>query len=76
MTMDELSGALTRTRLRADPIELLVLSACETALGAARGAGARGRRRALGCAQREMIASETLSHPFYWSAFVLIRNGL
>ncbi len=38
MTMDELSGALTRTRLRADPIELLVLSACETALGDARAA--------------------------------------
>ena len=33
MTMDELAGALTRTRLRTDPVELLVLSACDTALG-------------------------------------------
>jgi filamentous hemagglutinin family protein len=33
MTMDELASVLGRTRYRTDPVELLVLSACDTALG-------------------------------------------
>jgi CHAT domain-containing protein len=33
MKMDELASVLGRTRYRTDPVELLVLSACDTALG-------------------------------------------
>ena len=38
ITMDELGALLSRTRFRSDPIELLVLSACETAVGDERAA--------------------------------------
>jgi filamentous hemagglutinin family protein len=38
MTMGELAALLGRTRFREDPIELLVLSACDTALGDERAA--------------------------------------
>ena len=34
------------------------------------------RAGALRAAQRQMLASEEFSHPFYWSTFVLISNWL
>jgi CHAT domain-containing protein len=36
----------------------------------------QSRAEALRRAQLEMLASDAFSHPFYWSAFVLISNWL
>jgi CHAT domain-containing protein len=116
LTMDSLGELLGRTRLREDPIELLVLSACDTAVGDERAglglagvAVSSGARSALGSlwpisdeatyrliidfytelrqpgvsralalqrAQRKLIADESFSHPFFWSAFLLVSNWL
>jgi CHAT domain-containing protein len=116
LTMNRLGELLSRTRLRDDPIELLVLSACDTAVsderaglglaGVAVSSGARSavgslwpiadeatyrllvdfytelhqpgvsRAQALQRAQRKLIAGGELSHPYFWSAFLLVSNWL
>jgi CHAT domain-containing protein len=116
ITLAELGDLVGRTRLRDQPIELLTLSACETAegddraaLGLAGIAVEAGARSALGTlwsvndaaaadllvdfyrelrdapiskavalqrAQLELLADPNRSHPYYWSAFLLISNWL
>jgi filamentous hemagglutinin family protein len=116
MYMDDLNQALSTTKYRDRALELLVLSACETAssdqrsaLGLA-GAGVKaGARSALGSlwsigdesaaelienfyrkiysnevskaqalrmAQLSLLDKKQFSHPFHWSAFLLIDNWL
>jgi CHAT domain-containing protein len=116
LTMDELSEVVAPTQFRRRPLELLTLSACETAAGDERAAlglagvairaGARSalgslwavqdeatyelvvafyaalkepgvsKAEALRRAQAKLIADPRFSHPFYWSAFLLISNWL
>ena len=116
ISMNQLGEMVGRTRFHEQPIELLTLSACETAqgddraaLGLAGVAVRAGARSALGTlwsvndvaaaevvtdfyrelhdqpvskavalqrAQRKLIADPSRSHPFYWSAFLLISNWL
>jgi CHAT domain-containing protein len=114
--ISELNSLLRADRQQIYPVELLVLSACQTALGdkyAALGlagvavrAGARStlaslwsvsdeatselmksfynelvsrkvpKLQALRVAQMTLIDHPRFSHPFYWSAFVLLGNWL
>jgi len=116
LSLDQLAEIISRTRYRSDPLELLVLSACRTALddpqaglglagisvrsGARSAVGSlwdiedessselvvelyrqlkqpsRSRAEALRRAQLELLEDPELSHPFYWSAFVLVNNWL
>jgi len=116
LSLDRFAEIISRTRYRRDPLELLVLSACRTALddpqaglglaGIAIRSGARSavgslwdiedessselvvefyrqlkdpshsRAEALRRAQLSLLEDPELSHPFYWSAFVLVNNWL
>ncbi len=116
LTMDGLQGLLRSEILRKNPIELLTLSACETAEGDDRSplgmsgaalkaragsvlgslwpvsdeaaksmmrtfyqglAGERGSKiKALQKAQRQLIESTDMWHPFFWAPFILIGNWL
>jgi filamentous hemagglutinin family protein len=116
LTMDQLSEVVAPTQFRQRPLELLTLSACETAAGDERAAlglagvairaGARSalgslwavqdeatyrmmvefyaglkepgvsRAEALRRAQLAVMEDRSFSHPFYWSAFLLISNWL
>ncbi len=113
---NELDNLLRNETTVENPIELLVLSACQTALGDNRaalglaGVAVRaGARRSLGSlwlvsdeatsmlmskfyqelaneevrkaealrqAQLEVLNADYLSHPYYWSAFILVGNWL
>jgi CHAT domain-containing protein len=114
--MNRLASIVGRTRLRTEaPLELLVLSACQTAAGDDRAAlglagvalrsGARSalatlwsvndaaaaelierfyaelasgasRAKALQRAQLQLLSQRALSHPAYWSPFLLISSWL
>jgi CHAT domain-containing protein len=117
ITIDELPQLLQKARARENqPIELLILSACETVTGDDRAAlglagvairaGARStvgtlwkvsdvgtaklmsefyqqlekdnitKAEALRQSQLSLLAQEQLSHPYYWSAFVILGNWL
>ena len=116
MPFDRFARVLAVTRYRDAPLELLVLSACQTAAGDERaalglaGIGVRaGARSALGslwaisddatselmnafyrqlqqphtskaqalrAAQQTLLGTRRFSHPYYWSAFLLINNWL
>ena len=116
LTMDGLQSLLRSETLQKNPIELLTLSACETAEGDDRsplgmsGAALKARAgsvlgslwpvsdeaakammqtfyqglssegltkiKALQKAQRQMIDSTDMQHPFFWAPFVLIGNWL
>ena len=116
LTMNGLQGLLRSETLRKNPIELLTLSACETAEGDDRsplgmsGAALKARAgsvlgslwpvsdeaakammqtfyrglsgehltkiKALQQAQRQLINSGDMRHPFFWAPFVLIGNWL
>jgi len=116
LTMDGLQGLLRSETLQKNPIELLTLSACETAEGDDRsplgmsGAALKARAgsvlgslwpvsdeaamammrtfyqglsgegltkiKALQKAQRQLIDSTDMRHPFFWAPFVLIGNWL
>jgi CHAT domain-containing protein len=116
LSMDGLGELVRQRRFREDPLELLVLSACDTAAGDERaalglagvaiGAGARSalgslwaiadvaatdlvlefyrqledpsvsKAMALQRAQRTLLEDPRFSHPFYWSAFLVISNWL
>ncbi len=116
INIDELGSLLRGDSKQLRPVDLLVLSACETATGdrnsalglagiAVRG-GARStvaslwavsdeatvalmtnfyrelakenitKAEALRRAQQTILNSEQFSHPFYWSAFILVGNWL
>jgi CHAT domain-containing protein len=112
--LESLAAVVGQNRFRDDPVELLILSACETAAGdqhAALGlagmavrAGARsavgslwsiddaaarefvvefyrqllvpdvGRAEALRRAQLRLRSDERYTHPYYWSAFLMISD--
>ena len=116
LTMDGLQSLLRSETLQKNPIELLTLSACETADGDDRsplgmsGAALKARAgsvlgslwpvsdeaakammqtfyqglsnegltkiKALQKAQRQLIESTDMQHPFFWAPFVLIGNWL
>ena len=116
INIDELRTLISVDKKQLEPIELLVLSACETATGdkqAALGlagiavrAGARStlaslwtvgdeataelmtnfyrelkdsnitKAEAIRRAQQEVLQNEAFSHPYYWSAFILLGNWL
>jgi CHAT domain-containing protein len=116
LSLSELETIMSQARVRGEPVELLVLSACETAAGdddavlgiagVAYRAGARSvlaslwsisdqatshlmpvfyrslsegrlsKAQALRQAQLDLISDPNTSHPYYWSAFVLIGNWL
>jgi CHAT domain-containing protein len=116
INIDELRTLISADRKQLEPIELLVLSACETATGdkqAALGlagiavrAGARStlaslwavsdratvilmtnfyqelknsnttKAEAIRRAQRIVLQNEEFSHPYFWSAFILVGNWL
>lgn len=114
LTMDRLSEIVSVTKFRERPLEMLVLSACETAAGDDRAglglagvairAGARSavgslwsiadeaatrvmesfyeelgsegvsKAEALRRAQARLRGDARLSHPYFWSPFVVINN--
>lgn len=116
INIDELNVLLRSDSKQANPIELLVLSACQTAVGdkqAAIGlagmavrAGARStiaslwavsdesttllminfyaewtgnnitKAEALRRAQQRLLQEDRFSHPYFWSAFILLGNWL
>ncbi len=116
VTMDGLQSLLRSETLQKNPIELLTLSACETAEGDDRsplgmsGAALKARAnsvlgslwpvsdqaakvmmstfyqalsgegitkvKALQKAQRQLIDSADMQHPFFWAPFILIGNWL
>ncbi|MYM62680.1 CHAT domain-containing protein [Pseudomaricurvus sp. HS19] len=116
LTMNRLAEAVSVAQFRDDSLELLMLSACQTAAGDDRAAlglagvairaGARSavgslwsisdeaayrlvvdfyqalsvegtsKAEALRTAQRHLIEDPALSHPFFWSPFLLISNWL
>ena len=116
INIDELSGLLSADRQQANPVELLVLSACQTAAGDKRAAlglagvavraGARStvaslwfvddeatallmtkfyqelakpnltKAEALRRSQAAVLQNDKFSHPYFWSAFVLVGNWL
>ena len=116
INIDELNNLISVDKKQLEPIELLVLSACETAsgdkqatlglAGIAVRAGARStlaslwsvsdeatvmlmtdfyrelknsnitKAEAIRRAQQKVLQSETFSHPYYWSAFILVGNWL
>jgi CHAT domain-containing protein len=116
ININELNNLLRGDRTQIQPIELLVLSACETATGDNRAAlglagiavraGARStiatlwdvrdrstallmssfyqelaqnhltKAEALRQAQEKLLRNKNFSHPYYWSAFVLIGNWI
>lgn len=116
LTMDRLESLLKGKQAGTAPIELLTLSACETAEGNERaplgisGAAIKAKAQsvigtlwpvgdeaarklmgkfyeglvkenyskaeALQRAQKEMLAKDALSHPFYWAPFALIGNWM
>lgn len=116
ININELKVLLSQNRDSSNPIELLVLSACQTAAGDDRAAlglagmavqaGARStlaslwyvsdeatsllmstfyqeltrsnitKSEAFRRAQLKVLEDERFSHPFYWSAFVMVGNWL
>ncbi|WAN69779.1 CHAT domain-containing protein [Moorena producens JHB] len=116
INLNELNSLISADQKQKNPIELLVLSACQTAAGDSRAAlglagvavrsGARStmaslwyvddlataelmtrfyqrlatgkvtKAEALGQAQQELLQTPEFSHPFYWSAFILLGNWL
>ncbi|NET65833.1 MAG: CHAT domain-containing protein [Moorea sp. SIO1G6] len=116
INLNELNTLISADQKQKNPIELLVLSACQTAAGDSRAAlglagvavrtGARStiaslwyvddlataelmthfyqrlatgkvtKAEALGQAQQELLQTPEFSHPFYWSAFILLGNWL
>ena len=116
ININELNSLISADQKQKNPIELLVLSACQTAAGDSRAAlglagvavrsGARStlaslwyvddlgtaelmtrfyqklatgkatKAEALGQAQLELLQTQEFSHPFYWSAFILLGNWL
>ncbi|MGB7445017.1 MAG: CHAT domain-containing protein [Coleofasciculaceae cyanobacterium] len=116
INIDELSGLLNADRQQTNPVELLILSACQTAAGDKRAAlglagvavraGARStvaslwfvddeatallmtklyqeldkpnvtKAEALRRAQAAVLQNDKFSHPYFWSAFVLVGNWL
>jgi CHAT domain-containing protein len=115
LTLDRLQDSVGNRRFLGNPLDLLVLSACETAAGDDRAAlglagvslkaGARttvaslwpisdeatsrlmtdfygelkagtGKAAALRAAQLNLVNDPVFNHPNFWSAFLLIGNGL
>jgi CHAT domain-containing protein/predicted negative regulator of RcsB-dependent stress response len=116
ITINELQSLLQADRQQLRPIELLVLSACQTAAGDEQAAlgiagmavrtGARStiatlwdvsdrsttilmsyfykelantdlsKAEALRRAQQKVLRDRNFSHPYYWSAFILVGNWL
>ena len=116
INLNELNSLISADQKQKNPIELLILSACRTAVGDSRAAlglagvavrgGARStiaslwyvddlgtaelmtrfyqklatgkatKAEALGQAQLELLQTQEFSHPFYWSAFILLGNWL
>ncbi|NEP52848.1 MAG: CHAT domain-containing protein, partial [Moorea sp. SIO3C2] len=116
ININELNSLISADQKQKNPIELLVLSACQTAAGDSRAAlglagvavrsGARStlaslwyvddlataelmtrfyqrlatgkvtKAEALREAQQELLQTPEFSHPYYWSAFILLGNWL
>ena len=85
ITMNDLRDLIGITSLKS-PIELLTLSACQTALGNDRAAlglagialkaGARSAVASLWLVNDPATAQLEHSHPYYWAAFLFIGNWL
>ncbi|KJR41673.1 repeat containing protein [Candidatus Magnetoovum chiemensis] len=116
LTMDDLDKFIKTSKFRKDPLELLTLSACQTAAGDDRAAlglagvsikagarsalatlwsvndqatsslilefykqlsaGSLSKAQALQKAQLSLINNRQYTHPYFWSAFLLIGNWL
>jgi CHAT domain-containing protein len=85
LDMDDLERYMSMTTFREQPIELLTLSACQTAagddraaLGLAGIAVKAGARSALATLwfMLKLLEDRRYQHPIYWSPFLLIGNWL